>query len=66
MLPFYVPETTPLTNQPMLKYAGDEDFITHQSAQKAVVALVESQMANIKLHSSWATSIHPNWRCQSR
>jgi xylulokinase len=54
MIPFYVAETTPRTAHPKVAYAGEEVFTSRQSADKAVQAVVESQMANMKLHSAWA------------
>jgi xylulokinase len=53
MLPFYFPEITPKTSSSIVEFAGEKDFTERTNPYKAVRAIVESQMLNIKLHSSW-------------
>jgi xylulokinase len=53
MLPFYFPEITPKTNKSIVEFSGEKDFIERTNPHKAVRAIIESQMLNIKIHSSW-------------
>jgi xylulokinase len=57
MLPFYSAETTPLTKLPKVIFEGDNEFIKRESSSKAVRAIVESQVANMRLHTQWMN--HP-------
>lgn len=53
MVPFYFPETTPLILEPRVEFRGDDEFINRQHAAKAVRAIVESQISNMKINSAW-------------
>jgi len=53
MVPFYTPETTPLVLEPRVEFSGDDDFVSRQSSAKAVRAIVESQISNMKINSAW-------------
>ena len=53
MVPFYFPETTPLVLTPRVEFAGDDEFVARESAAKAVRAIVESQISNMRINSAW-------------
>lgn len=53
MVPFYFPETTPLVLEPRIEFSGEDDFVNRLNSAKAVRALVESQISNMKINSSW-------------
>ena len=53
MVPFYFPETTPLVLEPRVEFKGDDDFVKRESSSKAVRAIVESQISNMKINSAW-------------
>ena len=53
MVPFYFPETTPLVLEPRVEFKGDDDFVYRNSSAKAVRAIVEAQISNMKIHSDW-------------
>ncbi len=54
ILPYFVPETTPLLLKPEIKRQGTEQFCSGQcSAAENIRAVVEAQVMNIKLHSQW-------------
>ena len=53
MLPFYIPEITPKTSAPRVEFIGEDDFKERKSMEKAVRAIVEAQMINMKIHSEW-------------
>jgi xylulokinase len=53
MVPFYFPETTPLVLEPRVEFKGENDFTNRQSSAKAVRAIVEAQISNMKIHSDW-------------
>jgi xylulokinase len=54
ILPYFVPETTPLLLKPTVKRQGSEQFCSGQcSSAENIRAVVEAQIMNIKLHSQW-------------
>jgi len=53
MIPFYFPEITPKTEESILLFDGEKDFTERKNQHKAVRAIVESQILNMKIHSSW-------------
>jgi len=54
MLPYFVPETTPLVLKEGARYSGTADFCKGKvPASSKVRAVVESQMLSMKLHSKW-------------
>jgi xylulokinase len=54
ILPYFVPETTPLTLEPKVARHGTEQFCSgNGSAAENIRAVVEAQIMNIKLHSQW-------------
>ena len=54
LLPYFVPETTPLISTPTVKRQGTEQFcVGNGSAAENIRAVVEAQIMNIKLHSQW-------------
>jgi xylulokinase len=54
LLPYFVPETTPLMPAPIEKRLGSEQFcLGNGSATENIRAVVEAQIMNIKLHSQW-------------
>ncbi|MBN1863459.1 MAG: hypothetical protein JW808_01020, partial [Victivallales bacterium] len=53
MVPFYLPETTPRTLNPRVEFRGEDDFVSRKSPDKAARAIVESQMANMRINSEW-------------
>lgn len=53
MLPFYVSEITPLIFEPIVRYFGDDDFISGENPKKTVPAIIVSQLLNMKQHSLW-------------
>lgn len=48
MLPYFVPETTPLVNKKIVKYLKDP-----KSSYEKVRVIIESQILSMKLHSEW-------------
>ncbi len=48
MLPYFVPEMTPLVNEKKVKYLKD----TNSNYEK-IRAIIESQISSMKLHSQW-------------
>ncbi|HBC85916.1 MAG TPA: carbohydrate kinase [Lentisphaeria bacterium] len=54
MLPYFVPETTPLVLKAGARYSGTREFCKGKaSAPVKIRAVVESQMLGMKLHSKW-------------
>ena len=53
MVPFYFPETTPLVLEPRVEFKGEEDFVNRKSSAKAVRAIIEAQISNMKINSDW-------------
>ena len=48
MLPYFVPEITPLVNKKIVKYLKNPE-----SSYEKVRVIIESQMLSLKLHSEW-------------
>ena len=57
MLPFYSPEITPKTIESKVKFIGEDEFTERKSMKKAVRAIVEAQMTNMKIHSAWTNVV---------
>ncbi|MCP3967695.1 MAG: carbohydrate kinase [Lentisphaerae bacterium] len=54
MLPYFVPESTPLVLNPEVKYHGSEPFCAGQgTAAEMTRAIMESQVYSFKVHSEW-------------
>ncbi len=53
MLPYFVPEITPLVLQAGPRYQGDADFLAGRNPAGRVRALVEAQAMSLRLHSQW-------------
>ncbi len=54
MLPYFVPETTPLVLKAGARYSGTADFCKGRApASVKIRAVVESQILSMKLHSAW-------------
>jgi xylulokinase len=54
MLPYFVPEITPLVLKAGARYSGAEDFCAGNApAAVKIRAVVESQVLSMKLHSKW-------------
>jgi xylulokinase len=54
MLPYFVPEITPLVLKAGARYSGAEDFCGGNApAAVKIRAVVESQVLSMKLHSKW-------------
>ena len=53
MIPFFFPEITPKTDTEIVKFVGDENFTNKKNFKTIVRAIVEAQIANMKIHSSW-------------
>ena len=54
MLPYFVPENTPLVPHAGIVLAGDDDFTSgNGSPETRARAVVESQMLSMRLHSAW-------------
>jgi xylulokinase len=53
MLPYFVPEITPLVLREGPRYLGDHDFMAGTVPAARVRALVESQAMSMRLHSQW-------------
>ena len=60
MLPYYVPENTPLVPKAGVKYIGEPDFCSgNVEAAVKVRAIVESQALSIRHHSEWIAHENP-------
>ncbi len=54
MLPYFVPEITPLVLKEGARYSGTDDFRSGKSPSSVKIrAVVESQVLSMKLHSRW-------------
>jgi xylulokinase len=53
MLPYFVPEITPLVLSAGPRLRGDEAFVSGSNPAARVRALVEAQAMSMRLHSSW-------------
>ena len=54
MLPYFVPEITPLVLKAGARYSGTEDFISGKAPSSVKIrAVVEAQVLSMKLHSRW-------------
>ena len=53
MLPYFVPEITPLVLREGVRYQGDADFLAGTNPAARVRALVEAQAMSLRLHSQW-------------
>ncbi len=54
MLPYFVPEITPLVLKKGVRYSGTEDFCGGNAPSSVKIrAVVESQVLSMKLHSRW-------------
>ncbi len=53
MLPYFVPEITPLVLEAGPVYVGTDDFRAGRDAPAAVRAVIEAQAARLRLHSEW-------------
>ena len=53
MLPYFVPEITPVVLDASPKYRGSAAFVNGEDAAAAVRAVVEAQAMSLKLHSGW-------------
>jgi xylulokinase len=54
MLPYFVPEITPLVLRPGVKFQGEEDYCAGLASSAVKVrAVVESQALSMRLHSRW-------------
>lgn len=53
MLPFFIPEITPLVLEPEPAKRGEPDFIRNEKARYAVRAIVEAQAMSLRLYSEW-------------
>jgi xylulokinase len=54
MLPYFVPEITPLVMKRGVKLFGSAKFVSGKAGKdEKIRAIVESQMLRMKLHSSW-------------
>jgi len=60
MLPYFVPESTPLVPEAGIKLSGDQDFCNGDSETAVKVrAIVESQALSIRHHSEWIAQENP-------
>ncbi|MFW5997165.1 MAG: xylulokinase [Lentisphaeria bacterium] len=53
MLPFFIPEITPLVLEPEAVKRGDDQFVRNKAPASAVRAVVEAQAMNLRLYSNW-------------
>lgn len=53
MLPYFVPEITPLVLHPGTVKKGSEAFVSGKDREAEIRAVVESQALRLKLHSGW-------------
>lgn len=54
MLPYFVPEITPLALKGVPVYSGTDDFVSGKAPPEMKIrAIVESQVLSMKLHSGW-------------
>jgi xylulokinase len=53
MLPYFVPEITPVVLQPGVVRRGEPDFVQGRDAAASVRAIVEAQALSMRLHSGW-------------
>ena len=53
MVPFYFPEITPRTLESRVEFKGDDEFVNRKSFAKAVRAIAEAQLMNMKINSEW-------------
>ena len=53
MLPYFIPEITPLILDPGPEYRGSLEFREGREPATAVRAIVEAQTARLRLHSEW-------------
>jgi xylulokinase len=53
MLPYFVPEITPVVLRPGVVRRGEPAFVGGQQAAASVRAIVEAQALSMKLHSGW-------------
>jgi xylulokinase len=53
LLPYFVPEITPVVLRPGVVRRGDADFVAGRDAAASVRAIVEAQALSMKLHSGW-------------
>lgn len=53
MLPYFVPEITPLVLQPGVVKKGSDAFVNGKDRNAEIRAVVESQALRLKLHSAW-------------
>ena len=56
MLPYFVPEITPLVLEAGPVYVGDDRFVRGEDAAAAVRAVVEAQAMRLRAHSEWIQS----------
>jgi xylulokinase len=53
MLPYFVPEITPLVLESGPAYRGDDAFVQGRTPAQRVRAIVEAQAMSLRLHSQW-------------
>jgi xylulokinase len=53
MLPYYVPEITPVILEPAVTLSGSAAFTAWEDATAAARAVVEAQALSMKRHSAW-------------
>jgi xylulokinase len=53
MLPYFVPEITPLVLRPQVVRRGEAAFCAGEDAAADVRAIVEAQALSMRLHSGW-------------
>jgi len=53
MLPYFVPEITPLVLKAQPVYVGSDDFKAGRGPDAVVRALIEAQAIRLKIHSEW-------------
>jgi xylulokinase len=53
MLPYFVPEITPVVLRPGVIRRGEPAFVQGRDAAASVRAIVEAQALSMKLHSGW-------------